>query len=173
VNELDEIWSQMLAESGANARAAGRHALADYIALKASNDQIRERGVRWLLDSLIELAAIANRENIPVTIEREDPHNFSHRGANMVGSLLRLRYGVRCLTLEAGWTRTPRDGFMRGQALAAARITHFGLKGAGAELSLRHTEQLPNWFVLTKDEEIAPLEKEELIRHFSILIDRR
>src|SRR5215470_2131826 len=113
----------MLAESSANARAAGRHAVADYIALKASNDQIRERGVRWLFDSLIELAAIANRQNIAVTIEREDPHSFHHLGANMVGSLIRFRHGVRCLTLQAGWTRTPRDGFMRGQALAAARIT--------------------------------------------------
>jgi sugar phosphate isomerase/epimerase len=173
VNELDEIWSQMLAESGTNARAAGRHALADYIALKASNDQIRERGVRWLFDSLIELAAIANRQNIAVTIEREEPHSFHHRGANMVGSLLRLRHGVRCLTLEAGWTRTPRDGFMRGQALAAARITHFGIKQAETELSLRHTDGLPNWFVIQKNEEATPLERNELIRHFSILIDRR
>ena len=173
MNELDEIWSQLLAEWGANARAAGRHALADYIALKASNDQIRERGVRWLFDSFIELAAMANRQNIPVTIEREDPHNFSHHGANMVGSALRIRYGVRCLTLEAGWTRTPRDGFMRNQALAAARLTHFGIKGESAELSLRHTEELPNWFVLTKNEKTIPLEASELIRHFSILIERR
>jgi hypothetical protein len=172
VNELDEIWSQMLAESGANARAAGRHALADYIALKATNDQIRERGIRWLFDSLIELAGIANRQNIAITIERENPYNFQHRGANMVGSLLRLRHGVRCLTLEAGWTRTPRDGFMRGQALAAARMTHFGIKSADTELSLRHTDDLPNWFILNKNETATPLVREELIRHFSILIDR-
>ena len=173
MNELDEIWARMLAESGADARAAGRHALADYIALKAANDQIRERGVRWLFDCLIELAGIANRQNIAITVEREDPHRFNHRGANMVGSLLRLRYGVRCLTLEAGWTRTPRDGFMRGQALAAARITHFGIKHAETELSLRRTDDLPNWFVIQKDEKAMPLDQGEIIRHFSILIDSR
>ena len=56
-------------------------------------------------------------------MENENPHNFRLRGANLVGSLLRVRQGVRCLTVEAGWTRTPNDGFMRGGALAIARIT--------------------------------------------------
>src|SRR5436305_2498739 len=107
MNELDEIWSQMLADAEARARASGRHDVADYLALKASNDQIRERSIRWLFDSIIEFAAHANRREQAIAIEREDPHNFSFRGANLVGSLLRIRQGVRCLTLEAGWTRTP------------------------------------------------------------------
>jgi hypothetical protein len=170
VNELDEIWSEMLTESAANARATGRHALADYLALKATNDEIRERAVRWLFDCFVELAGAANRQNIPVEIERQDPHSFQHRGANMVGSILRLKQGVRCLTLEAGWTRTPRDGFMRGQALAIARISHFGIKGATVELYLKRTDDLPEWFVLNRDESASRLEAAELLKHFSTFL---
>jgi hypothetical protein len=170
VNELDEIWSQMLAESAANARAAGRHSLADYLALKATNDQIRERGVRWLFDAFVELSAAANRRSQSIEIEREEPHRFSLRGATMVGELMRLRQGVRCLSVEAGWTRTPADGFMRGQALAAARITHFGLKESNAELSLRHTENLPEWFVLDRHDRASQLDLNELLRHFAVFI---
>jgi len=162
----------MLTELGANPAAAHRSALADYLALKATNDQIRERAVRWLFDVLVELASIANRRNMPITVEREDSHRFSHRGATLAGSVLRLRHGVRCLTLEAGWTRVPGDGFMRGQALAMARISHFGLKRADTEMSLRHTDNLPNWFVLDKNNSVTPLTPEELMRHFSILVDR-
>lgn len=172
MNESDEVWARFLAESVTNLRTGSDRAVADYIALKAGNDQIREGGVRWLFDAMIQLAGEANRRNYAVTIEREDPHSFRLSGANMVGSLVRLRNGVRCLTLEAGWTRSPSDGFMRGQALAAARITHFGKKDAGAELHLRKSSDHPEWFLLGRDERATRLEAFELMRHFAILLGR-
>jgi hypothetical protein len=172
VNESDEVWAQFLAESVANLRAGSDRAVADYISLKAGNDQIRERGVKWLFDAVIQLAGEANRRNYAVAVEREDPHSFRLGRANMVGSLVRLRHGVRCLTLEAGWTRNPSDGFMRGQALAAARISHFGKKEAEAELHLRKTTDHPEWFVLGRDDRPARLEAVELMRHFAILLGR-
>lgn len=159
----------MLAESAASARAAGRHAVADYLALKATNDQIREVGARWLFDSLVELAGAANRQSSAITIEREDPHSFRVQGANLVGTLLRLRHGLRCLTLEAGWTRTPSDGFMRGGALAAARITHFGRREFNVDLALRQTDELPRWFTLHDDGQSSAFETNDLQRHFELL----
>jgi hypothetical protein len=170
VNELDDVWSQMLAEATENARLAGRHDVADYLALRANNDQIRAGGVRWLFDSAVELASEANRTIPAITIERDDPHSFAFLGANVVGSRLNLRQGVRCLSLEAGWTRTPSDGFMRGGALAAARISHFGMKRHEAVLALLLTDDLPEWFRVS---EFGPREHfnlEALRRHFEIFI---
>ena len=132
---LDDIWAEMLSESANRARAAGQHELADFITLKATNDEIRRRAVAWLLGSFLELAGDANRRNIPIEIEHEEPHNFTASGANMVGIKASFCHGVRCLTVEAGWTRTPKDGFMRGGALAVAHIRHFGLKKHAADLA--------------------------------------
>jgi hypothetical protein len=172
VTELDEIWARMLVESGDKARAAGRHDIADFLALKASNDDIRRRAVAWLLQTVIELAAEANRANLPVEIEREDPHSFRLQGANMVGIKTSFRHGVRCLTIEAGWTRTPSDGFMRGGALAMARLSHFGLKEHNTELALRKTEELPEWFELRIDGSSEIFGAESVKRHFGLLVDR-
>ena len=77
MNELDEAWSLMLAGAIQNANASGRGDVADYLALKQSNDLIRQTSVDWLFGSFIELAAEANRQNSAISIEREDPHEFS------------------------------------------------------------------------------------------------
>lgn len=160
----------MLAEAGENAKASGRHSVAEYLELKATNDQIRERSVRWLFDSIIEIAAKANRRNPTIEIEREEPHNFTFRGANMVGGLLRVRHGVRCLTLEAGWTRTPGDGFMRGGALAFARIRHFGISNTNADLWLMSTGELPKWLVVIDENPSETVDSAALQRHFQIFL---
>ena len=54
----------------------------------------------------------------------------------MVGHLLTLTNGVRTLYVEAGWPRTPRDGFVRGGGLACASIRHLGIRAANQELLL-------------------------------------
>src|SRR4051812_28331845 len=127
MTELDQLWSQMLEKAAANAVHSGNREIADYLHLKAANDAIRAVGVGWLIDTIIQIAGHAVRQHPAITIEREEPHNFARGNSNMVGSLVRVRHGVRCLTAEAGWTRTPGDGIMTGGALAFARITHFGL----------------------------------------------
>jgi hypothetical protein len=168
MHELDEVWSQMLAEAIENARVSGRHDVADYLALKASNDLIRQTSVKWLFDVMIEIVSEANRTYSNVAIEREDPHNFTHHGANMVGSLLRVRQGVRCLTLEAGWTRTPKDGFMRGGALAFARITHFGFPKANAELILARRDDVPVWNLAGEKNSSGDFGSDGLREHFQV-----
>ena len=170
MTELDEIWSKMLAEALANAKATGRQDVADYLTLKATNDAIRQTGVRWLFDSLIEIAGHANRNSSSISIEKQDPHNFAYRGSNMVGSLVRLRHGVRCLTVEAGWTRTPSDGFMRGGALAFAKITHLGMSKSNAELSLTLSNDLPVWNAIQEEKAAGLYKSENLQAHFRILL---
>ena len=151
MNELDEMWSQKLSEAIENAKASGRHDVADYLSLKATNDAVRQTGVKWLFDAVIETAAEANRGSGSISIETTEVHNFAHRSANIVGSMVRLHYGVRCLTVEAGWTRTPSDGFMRGGALAFGRLVHKGMPKANAEIALTLAEETPVWKVISDD----------------------
>jgi sugar phosphate isomerase/epimerase len=171
MNELDEIWQQMVREAALKAKAAGRSDVADYLALKATNDAIRAAGCRWLFDSFVELSDEAGKRGIRLDIENENPHRFVVGHASMVGSLLRFRFGVRNLTLEAGWTRTPGDGFMRGGALAAARILHFGIGKANADLVLvRQNENMPRWVTLEKDNTRNPVSANSLRQHFNTFI---
>src|SRR5437879_2741967 len=118
MTELDRIWSQMLSGNAAKAGDSGRQHVAEYLRLRATNDAIRAAGVGWLFDTMIEIAGRAMRDRFGIIIEREDPHSFTRGSSNMVGSLLEIRQGVRCLTVEAGWARTPRDGIMQKGALA-------------------------------------------------------
>lgn len=166
MTELDQVWFRMLDEATTRADQAGRDGVAEYLRLKATNDAIRTRGVKWLFDTLIEIAGPAFLSSRGLTIEREEPHNFARGSSNMVGSLLQIRHGVRCLTVEAGWARSPSDGIMQKGSLAFARITHFGMPRAGAEIRLVHAESLPNWL----GDDNAIIDSRELTRHFELFI---
>lgn len=169
MNELDEVWAQKLNRAISDAQTAGRTDVAEYLTLKAANDSIRQTSVEWLFDSLLEIASQNNRNGLAIAVENENPHRFGFSNANMVGSLLRLRLGVRCLSVEAGWTRTPADGFMRGGALAAARIVHFGILKANEDIILlRAAEAVPQWFAVDRDERKTSFDSTNLHRHFRI-----
>jgi hypothetical protein len=91
----------------------------------------------------------------------------------MVGTLLTFRAGVRQLLIEAGWPRTPRDGFVRGGGLASAHIKHFGLRGADEELLLvRQGSAAPQWVVLEKTGERSQLTEARMRRHLEKFLDR-
>ena len=166
MTELDQVWSEMLDKATAKALQSGRSDIAEYLRLKAANDTIRRIGVEWLVNTILELAAHAHRGHPALIVEREEPHNFADGNSNMVGSLLRISHGVRCLTVEAGWTRTPGDGVMRGGALAFARVSHFGMPRSGEELRLVQADVFPRW-VGNKDE---PITGPELRRHLDLLL---
>ena len=166
MTELDHVWSQMLMEAEARESGAGRRHVADYLRLRATNDAIRVMGVGWLFDTMIEIAGPAMTGHNPVTIEREEPHSFRRGSSTMVGSLLRIRQGVRCLTVEAGWVRTPSDGIMQKGALVYARITHFGMPKAAGEMRLVHAQTLPQWLAETDE----AVNSGELRRHFEVFL---
>ncbi len=166
MTELDQMWSQMLDHAAARAQESGNRDVASYLRLKATNDAIRTVGVGWLFDTVIEIAAEKDRQNIRLSIEREDPHRFEYGSSRLVGAAIRFRQGVRCLTVEAGWTRTPSDGIMRGGALAFARVSHFGMPKAGAELMLVTEADRPFWRF---SDPLIRVGSDELRRHFEIL----
>ena len=160
----------MLEEATAAARNTGRGHVADYLDLRARNDALRAAGVRLLFEAVVRLAGDAGRDRPGIQIEREEPHNFPHAGANMAGSLLRVRHGLRCLTIEAGWTRTPADGFMRGGALAVAKISHFGIAKMNMDLLLRASDVESGWIARSPDGREAPVDEVLLHRHFSVFL---
>jgi len=166
MTELDQVWSQMLDAAASKARETGRHDVAEYLRLKATNDAIRKLGCSWLFNTFVEIATNIQSSRIQLAIERREPHSFAHGSSNMVGSRINVQQGVRCLSIEAGWVRTPSDGIMRNGALAFALITHFGIPNAGAELRLVHAESLPQW--ITEDGVIV--DSAYLGRHFELLL---
>lgn len=156
----------MLIDAGEKASNSGRRHLADYLRLKATNDDIRKAGVGWLFDTVIDIAGRTGRERLGLAVERQEPHSFRHGNSTMVGSLVRVRQGVRCLTVEAGWARTPSDGIMRDGALAFGQITHFGMPGEYVEIRFVHAGSLPQWL----DADGRILDAAMLAGHFDTLL---
>ena len=150
MSELDEAWMLALAEAERRARAAGKADILDYLALRNSNDLLRQTGVTWLMDIFMRVAADANRSGASVQVSSDDAHRFKSGNSTMVGRLLTLRNGVRNLFVEAGWPRLPQDGFVSGGGLARGNIRHLGFKSADAELLLTKSQNgAPVWLVLS------------------------
>lgn len=170
MNELDEHWADLLAHAHLNAAATGRGDVADYIALKAANDLLRSASVNWLFDSMTEIAGEAVRRGVPITIDRNELHRFEVGNSSMVGSRINFRCGIRCLSVEAGWTRTPADGFMRGGALAFSRLSHFGLPREQMEVILKRVGDSPVWTVRDGPMSGETLVMDILLAHFRILV---
>ena len=170
MNELNEVWEQLIAEAAKNPSEAGGEGFAEFLAVKTANDRVRETSVRWLLDTMRQAAEHANLKDAGITIETGESHRFSIDKMHLAGELLRFRQGIRCMTVEAGWTRTPADGFMRGGALAVARITHFGIARANAELHLLNHDDRPQWFTVTTIGLRVSFEIQDLVKHFQIFL---
>lgn len=165
MNELNDIWEQMLENAITKAEVSGNNDVAEYLNLKATNDAIRSQNSNRLLETMLAMAHFLIEKGINIKIENENPHRFEMNKANVVGSLLRFQHGLRCLTVEIGWTRTPSDGFMRGNALAFGKISHFGMSKRNAELHLAKYDNIPQWF-LVNDETRETLLLEHLREHF-------
>lgn len=166
MHELDQIWPQMLDSATQKAIAAGRHDLADYLRLKATNDAIRSTAVNWLMDTFVEIVSEAMRSRSNLVVAREHPYTFKRGSSTLVGTLLEVQQGVRKLELAAGWTRAPSHGIMRNGALAYARFVHFGMPKAGAELTLTRGDDLPHWL----NESGSAVRVDDLRRHLDILL---
>jgi len=171
VSELDDAWALALAEAERRARDQGRGDIAEYIALRASNDLVRSTAVDWLMATLTLFAGEANRAGASVRIEKDDAHRFRVGSATMVGPRVTFRTGVRSLIIEAGWPRMPRDGIVRGQGLACARIAHFGKHSLNQELLLvRSQNGVPEWLALEESGQRNPVLEDRLRQHFMILL---
>lgn len=174
MSELDEAWAAALAEAERRARSAGRSELAEYISLRNSNDLLRSAGIDWLVSTFTKLAAEANRRGASLQITTQGAHRFRIGNSTMVGSLLTLSNGLRQLFIEAGWPRTPRDGFVRGGGLACANIRHLGISAANEELLLAKTNTGgPSWLSSGQRNARAVVLEADLRRHLAILLELR
>jgi hypothetical protein len=174
VSELDEAWASALAEAETRARMSGSHDVSAYLALRGSNDLLRRTGIGWLLSTFETLAAQANRRGASIQISKEDNHRFKIGNSTMVGRLLTLRFGVRELSVEAGWPRTPRDGVVRGGGLATANIRHLGIKSAGEFLRLVQSPKgVPAWVPGEPGERQADIHETHLRKHIATLLASR
>jgi hypothetical protein len=171
MEELDEVWTNFLKAAAARVNSSDKSDIADYLELKSTNDFLRSTSVQWLFESVVEIASEANRRNANLTFEKKHPHSFTIGNANLVGWLVRFRQGVRCLSFEAGWTRTPSDGFMRGGALAVGRVTHFGMAKQNVELNLLKIENAPVWFATDQNGKRTEFHSDHLQNHFKIFLD--
>lgn len=173
MSELDEAWSIALAEAESRARATGRTDVSEYLALRNSNDLHRKVGADWLLTTFTTVAGQANRAGAPLQLTRDDHHRFKIDNATMVGPRVNLENGVRKLSVEVGWPRTPRDGFIRGGGLACAKIKHFGRKSLDEELRLiLDPAGTPRWIVRENDQSFLEIHEEDVRRHVSILLNQ-
>jgi hypothetical protein len=174
MSELDEAWALALAEATQRARAAGRTDVAEYLALRNSNDLLRKTAITWLMETFVSLAADANRAGASIQLSREDAHRFKVGNSTMVGRLLTLRNGVRTLFIEAGWPRLPSDGFVSGGGLARGNIRHLGIKSADVELLLiRSKAGTPEWVVLDEDGRHQQLHESSANHQIQILLHNR
>ena len=172
LSSFDEEYERQLEEARARATARGRGDVLDYLHLKAANDTLRARAVSWLLDSFTALAGELNRAGAGLSLARADAHRFRVGHSTMVGERLVLRRGLRALTVEAGWPRSPRDGVVRGGGLASALVGHFGNRRADEELLLVSAEaETARWFVIEKTGARTELLEEHLRRHVVRLLD--
>lgn len=172
MSELEEAWTLGLAEAEARARAAGRTDIAEYLALRSSNDLIRRIAKDWLLTLFSTAAGKANRAGAAVQISTDDAHRFKVGNAAMVGSHLSLKHGVRVLLVEIGWPRTPGDGFIRGGGLACGNIKHLGIQPANEELRLvLNSAGTPSWMAQVKQGPTRELHETDVKEHLAILLN--
>jgi hypothetical protein len=166
VSEFDEAWARVMAEAEQRARARGRGDVAEYLALRATNDLARKAGMDWLFSTFTMLAGQANRAGASVQVSKQDGHRFRVGHSTMVGAMLTFQMGVRQLFVEAGWPRAPQDGFIRGGGLALAHVRHFGDRTGNEELMLAHgASGTPQWLVQEKTGARTVLMEERVHRH--------
>lgn len=173
MSELDEAWAVALADAEARARSEGRADLTDYLALRTANDFLRTVGADWLLTSFNSIAGEANRAGSSLKLTTDDVHRFKVGNTTLVGRQITLENGVRRLSVEVGWPRTPRDGFIRGGGLACATIKHFGIKSLSEHLRLIiDPSGAPRWIAPETDEQFREVHEEDVRRHISILLNQ-
>lgn len=168
MQELDEMWADALAAAQIN----GSSEMLDYLKLREKNDAARMIGIEWLFKTFLAVTDEANRRGLNLEIERNDANKFAVGAATMQGTKIKISFGVRSLTVEAGFPRAPQDGFVRG-GLACARILHFGFAAANSDLLLvksAHDADAPVWFAIGDSNLRGEFSISHLKNHFSVFL---
>lgn len=153
---------------------------AEYLALKAANDQLRERGKQWLFDTLSQLCAEANRTLVtqpdqPGIQTGVQEWQFKVENATMAGERFGARYRYRTLTVEVGWPRLPEHGFLTDNALARARVSFSQntmlQPEVIAELVFKKTGSVePMWFIFRNGQLKERVVEARLGEYFNLIL---
>lgn len=170
MENLDTPFENDIDIAVARAKLDGRFDIADYLSLKASNDRLRKEAVKWLTETILEIVHAFNRHGARIDVEEDPSHKFKNGSSRLSGTRLDLRKGLRCMTIEAGWTRLPGDGVMRGGSLAFSRISHFGVTKETEELELHKLEGKPQWFGIRGEKLRESFNISSLKRHFEVFM---
>lgn len=167
------MWTNVLREAQTRAQETGRSDVLDYLRLRETNNAARRVGIEWLINTFLDVADEAAKRGLNFNIEKADAHKFSVGIATMQGVRVRLSLGVRSLTIEAGFPRTPQDGFIRGGGLACARVTHFGVAKANSEMMLfksNNEKDAPVWYAISSDNFRQEFSTTDLKNHFATFL---
>lgn len=166
----DTIFGEDLDRAISHAKESGRFELADYFKLKAGNDRIRENARKWIFETIEEIVFKFNDHGASIKLEHLYKKNIKYGYSSLTGNRLELKQGLRCLTVEVGWTQSIDDGVMRSGALAFGRLSHFGFRKEKEEIELHRFERHPQWFKVDKDMIRRPFTVASLKRHFEVLL---
>jgi hypothetical protein len=152
---------------------------AEYLALKAANDELRERGKQWLWNALDVLCSEISRElnvlnNPPLEVGRQE-WQFKVEDSTMVGERFGARFREKTLIVEAGWPREPQHRFVPDRGLARARIgfsQNIMLEARTvAEIILKHQsgDDLA-WYLIANKKLGAKVTESHLREYFNLIL---
>ncbi len=167
MNEFEQKWLEMLEKAKEKAKREANHLLLEYLELRSANEKIRLEASKALLETFFYSAHSKLLEGFDLRFNTKSWHQFEMRQAHLTGFCLDICFGVRKLTIEVGWTRTPKDGFMRQGALAYSRISHLGKPEHNKELLLLDRNK-PLWFFADNLQKL--FEESEAMVHLNILL---
>lgn len=155
---------------------------AEYLRLKAANDELRERGKLWLWLILEKLCAEVNQQ---LTAQPDgqwlqtgvQPWQFEIQTevgtATMTGERFGIRYRGQTLITEVGWPQRPEHGFIPSGGLARGRVRfspNVMLEPqTKTELILKRNNGDSIWHVLNNKQAGAPV-TEQVLRPFLELV---
>ncbi|MDX2033735.1 MAG: hypothetical protein SF339_23875 [Blastocatellia bacterium] len=148
---------------------------AEFLALRAANDQLRESGKQWLWDLLDRISAEISRQltarpgEAPLQVGRQ-AWQFAIENQTMVGERFGARHRGRTLLVEVGWPRLPEHGFVPNRGLARGRV---GLSQNTmlqptplADLILSKPAETPPQWRLIKNNALGEPVSESMLRNY-------
>lgn len=167
MDEFEQKWLEMLEKAKERAQREENLTLLEYFELKSANEKLRLEASKALLEMFFYAARSKSLEGFNLKFNTKSGHQFEMRQARLTGFCLDISFGIRKLTIEIGWTRTPKDGFMRQGALAYSRISHFGRPEHNKELLLLNRNE-PRWFFANDLQKL--FEESDAVKHLNILL---
>lgn len=153
---------------------------AEYIALKAANDQLREQGKQWLWSTLDLICSEINRKLTEKANQGAlqvgcQEWQFTVGNSIMVGERFGARYLTSTLVVEAGWPRLPEHGYISDSGLAHARVglsRNIMLEAQTiAEFTLkRQAKGDPVWYVISNKKIDERVSESKLRSYLNLLL---